>query len=240
MQNLRVVLVRPGHPGNLGSVARLAANFGVDDVVLVAPRCSLEHADARRMACNMSISILAHMRAVDTLSEALATCTYAVGFSRRQGDLRDSPVPLTDLPGLQTSGKLALVFGPEEGGLETDDLLLCSHTAAIPSHARMPSLNLSHAVGVILARLFEAHAVSTEQGLPNSPAKFVRKATLHEFEGLIGQLQATLEQASDVAPEACSRMGALMRRALQRAALDEREVQVFRGFLSRVQGKLLP
>ena len=44
--SLAVVLVEPAGPLNLGSVARLCANFGVDDLRLVAPRCDPADRDA--------------------------------------------------------------------------------------------------------------------------------------------------------------------------------------------------
>ena len=31
----RIVLVEPQHPGNIGAVARIMANFGIDDLALV-------------------------------------------------------------------------------------------------------------------------------------------------------------------------------------------------------------
>ena len=50
-------------------------------------------------------------------------------------------------------GTTALVFGREEGGLTEQELRLVSHACAIPSGRLQPSLNLSHAVAVILAEV---------------------------------------------------------------------------------------
>ncbi|GIL89509.1 hypothetical protein Vretimale_1925 [Volvox reticuliferus] len=48
----------------------------------------------------------------------------------------------------------ALVFGREESGLTETELRLCSHACAIPTGRLQPSMNLSHAVAVVLAELF--------------------------------------------------------------------------------------
>ena len=43
----------------------------------------------------------------------------------------------------------------EESGLTEAELALCSHSCAIPSGRRQPSLNLAAAVAVVLAQCFE-------------------------------------------------------------------------------------
>ena len=32
---MKIILVEPQHPGNVGAVARVMANFGIDDLALV-------------------------------------------------------------------------------------------------------------------------------------------------------------------------------------------------------------
>ena len=45
------MLVEPAGPLNIGSVARLCANFGVSELRLVAPRCDHLSEEAMLMAC---------------------------------------------------------------------------------------------------------------------------------------------------------------------------------------------
>lgn len=52
----------------------------------------------------------------------------------------------------------ALVFGREESGLLDSEVLLCSHICAIPTGQTFPSMNLSHAVAVVLSQLFQITA----------------------------------------------------------------------------------
>ena len=47
---IKIILVEPIGPINLGSVARLCENFGVDELRLVSPRCEPNHPEARKMA----------------------------------------------------------------------------------------------------------------------------------------------------------------------------------------------
>ncbi|GFR45206.1 hypothetical protein Agub_g6601, partial [Astrephomene gubernaculifera] len=48
----------------------------------------------------------------------------------------------------------ALVFGREESGLTEVELRQCSHACAVPTGRLQPSMNLSHAVAVVLGELF--------------------------------------------------------------------------------------
>ena len=53
------------------------------------------------------------------------------------------------------AGVTALVFGREESGLTEAELRLCAHACAIPTGRMQASMNLSHAVSVVLSGLFE-------------------------------------------------------------------------------------
>src|SRR5687767_12486920 len=76
---LRVVLVRPRNPDNVGAVARALKNFGVRDWVLVAPGVP-ELSDARKMAVHAE-DLLERVRIAGTLGEAVSDCAWIVGTS---------------------------------------------------------------------------------------------------------------------------------------------------------------
>lgn len=95
-------------------------------------------------------------------------CTAgSIGFTRRTGANRfvqpclgdllhsfpDAVPSLSSQPGRGSAGTVALVFGREESGLTEDEMRLMSHLCAIPSGRVHPSLNLSHAVTVVLAEV---------------------------------------------------------------------------------------
>lgn len=153
---LRVVLVETEYAGNLGSVARVMRNMGVEDLVLVRPKASKNEAAALRMAVHAG-GLLEKARVVSTLSEALADCVEAAATGARvEGPVREikKGFPRDIIPGLLAaagpdgSKKVALVFGPEPSGLTTSDVALCHHLIKIPSTVQYSSLNLAMAVGV--------------------------------------------------------------------------------------------
>ena len=47
--NLKVILVEPSGPLNVGSVARLCSNFEVDELRIVSPKCDVFSLEAKKM-----------------------------------------------------------------------------------------------------------------------------------------------------------------------------------------------
>ena len=83
LRNLSVVLARPAFAGNVGSVARAMSNFGVREGKVVAPRCDLNHVEARQFATGPDAVILATMTTEKNLPDAVASCATVIGLTRR-------------------------------------------------------------------------------------------------------------------------------------------------------------
>lgn len=164
MKRIRLVLVEPRSAANLAHCARVAANFGVQDVVVVNPACAwpaMGDEEARRIAsAGVTLSRLEAFTRADSLIDALADCEWAVAFTRREGARREADLTVGAMArdGLARGGRVALVFGNEEFGLSAADVALCRAVCRIPTdESGVGSMNLSHAVAVALARVFEAH-----------------------------------------------------------------------------------
>jgi tRNA/rRNA methyltransferase len=150
-----VVLVRPHFAGNLGSVARIMANFGFRDLVLVEPIVDPTAEEAIRMATH-GRPVLESARTVPTLRDALADCVATMASGGLIEGVERQTVtgtPEEKLPFLIEScpaGPTALVFGPEPHGLTTAEIGLCHGMIHMPTFADCPSINLSHAVAICL------------------------------------------------------------------------------------------
>ena len=152
-------------------VLRASGNFGVEEVHVVSPRCDVNEDTVSTVACASPTTLKVHT----TLQDALADSTVSLAFSRRKGRGRQVLPSLSaflDNQGLargKLAGlKLALVFGREESGLEADEIMMCSHTVEIPSAPSFPSLNLSHAVAVILGQLYEFQYTYQQSAVDNT------------------------------------------------------------------------
>ena len=84
---LRIILVEPQHPGNVGAVARVMANFGIDDLALVKG-CEITGDGFARSKSGRPI--LEKLQRFETMQEALADCDIAIAPSgiKPEGDKR--------------------------------------------------------------------------------------------------------------------------------------------------------
>ena len=149
---MRIVLVEPQHPGNIGAVARAMANFGLNDLAMVKG-CDL--ADESYARSKSGRPVLEKSKRYSTIEEAIADCDIAIGTSgiRPEGDKRWFRAPqdvkkINEI--IADRDKPALLFGRENHGLYREELALCEATITIPTNSNYPILNLSHAVGIVL------------------------------------------------------------------------------------------
>lgn len=157
MPQFRVVLVEPKAEGNVGSVARAMKNFGQQDLVLVKPPPLGDECRGRALH---AWDVAASARRVDTIEEALEGCDYVVGTTARvpepDASYLRNPIEAHELPARLrgVEGVVALLFGREDYGLYNREIELCDLLVTIPSSPLYRSLNLSHAVCVVLYELY--------------------------------------------------------------------------------------
>jgi TrmH family RNA methyltransferase len=229
---VRIVLIDPSHPGNIGSVARAMKNMGVTDLVLVRPR-SFPHAESNALAAGAD-DILANARVVSSVSEAVADCVFVAGTTSRPRSYywefttpRDVAGRLVALP---DDDRAALLFGSERYGLGTDDLQYCNVLVRIPANPEYCSLNLAMSVQLLTYEIFMAREQPhsrTQLELPLAPAGDVEHFYKH--------LNEVLNEI-----DFADRTGHLMerlRRLFNRAQMDRNELNIMRGILSAVQGR---
>ncbi|RLG13866.1 MAG: hypothetical protein DRN71_04040 [Candidatus Nanohalarchaeota archaeon] len=176
-----VVLVEPESDGNIGFVARVMKNFGVKDLVLVNPKAPLtDDVKAYSMHGYDVYEQSKRVRSVDCLGKF----DVVVGFSAKVGcgsGLLRHPVALKELSGVISGRNAALVFGRESNGLSNDELLMCDIISTIPAVLEYPTMNLSHAVCVVLYELAqEVYCVS-----PNGILRGTSERLLECFNGLV-------------------------------------------------------
>jgi tRNA/rRNA methyltransferase len=158
---VRIVLVRPRNPENLGAVARAMKNLGLEDWA-IAELGTHDFAAARRVAVHAE-ELLDRPRIARTLDEAVADCAWVVGTSARRvcGKRRLSPPEVAAEALARAPGRTAIVFGDERSGLTSAELDRCHDLSAIPTAPAQPSMNLAQAVVVYAWELRRA-ALATD------------------------------------------------------------------------------
>ena len=155
--NLKVILVEPNGPLNVGSVARLCGNFEVDELRIVSPKCDIFSLEAKKMALK-GHKFLENCKIFDDLQKAIFDCDLVLASSGRidinKNSFFGSSEDIFDWAlSFKKINNLAIIFGREDSGLTNDELLLANKTFNIPTSINNPSLNLSHAVSIALYEL---------------------------------------------------------------------------------------
>jgi tRNA/rRNA methyltransferase len=176
VREIVVVLVRSEGPMNVGSVARLCGNFGVS-LRLVGVDVDLTQRDALKMA-HPSEDILAAAPTYPTLQEALADVDVSLATSAKMSEAVQGPAfGAVEAKRFAVQGRLALVFGNERTGLSVDEAAQCTRTIRLPLTGPRDSLNLSHAVCMLLTIFAVAGDVPSD--LRQARASATTKSMLH-------------------------------------------------------------
>jgi tRNA/rRNA methyltransferase len=144
---IRLVLLRPRNPENLGAIARAMKNMGLSDWA-IAELGTHDFAAMRRVAVHAE-ELLDRPRLVRTLDEAVADCAWVVGTSSRRvrGKRHLAPEEVArEALARAGEGRTAIVFGDERSGLTNAEVLRCHDLSVVPTAAEQPSLNLAQAV----------------------------------------------------------------------------------------------
>jgi len=227
LSRIRVVLLRPSHPGNIGAAARAMKTMGLTQLRLVRPK-RFPHPEARAMASG-AFDLLESARACTSLEEALAGTAYSVALSARERELShpslDAHAAARELLRAARKDEVAVVFGNETAGLSNKDIMRCSALARIPANPEYPSLNLAQAVQVI------AYELRTAAAPPAAPTR-ARCATHEDIERLLAHLERSLWASGYLHPRAPRRLMDRLRRLFAKARLEKVEVNILRGMLA--------
>lgn len=233
--SIRVVLVDPNHPGNIGAVARAMKNMGLSELRLVRPK-AFPHAEATARASGAD-DVLDAARVHEEFADAIADCGFVVGTSARQRhltwDLVEPRECAQDIVSAAQVGHVAVVFGCEKYGLSNEDLARCHRLVTIPTATEYASLNLAMAVQVIAYELW----LAARPGAPPPPPPDVPFATAEEMVRLYEHFERVLEEIDFRDRTGGGHLMARIRRLFNRARLDQNEMNILRGILTAVQSR---
>lgn len=225
---VRVVLVAPQHPGNIGAAARAMKVMGLSDLALVTPK-HFPSAEATARASGAD-DVLASARVCATLDEAIGDCVLAIGTSARA---RHTEWPLLDgraaaakaIDQARAGQRVALVFGRERSGLTNDELDRCQLHLQLPTNPQYASLNLAAAVQVV------SYELRMAMGSAVAEPQVVESVTAGDMEGLYEHWAQVLEASGFLDPNEPKLLMRRLRRLFNRAAPDRIELNILRGAL---------
>ena len=238
-----VILDRPQMAENIGAVARVMANFGLETLRLVSPRDGWPQERAWATASGADW-VLDGVQVFDSVAAAVADLNTVFATTARPRETRQPVRTPREASRIlyddRASGlNIGLLFGAERAGLETTDIALCQGIVTIPIDPRHQSLNLAQAVAI---NAYEWRTLVLDAPPPNfregePPADGALALGMYEH----------LERELDAAgffhpPEKFRSMSQNLRVMLGRAAFSAQEVATFRGVitaLSKGRGRVL-
>ena len=158
LENIRIVLVDTDDSANIGSVCRAMKTMGINDLFIVSKK-NYDEKIIKYIALH-AYDIYEKASFHNNLEDALSDTVISFAATRRRGKKRKYSHFSTEYMIKRISeirnGRIAIVFGNEEHGLEDSQLKICSAAVSIPTSEKYPSLNLSHAVQIITFLLFSS------------------------------------------------------------------------------------
>ncbi len=223
MSEVYVVLVELKVPENIGFIARLAKNFGIEKLCLY--KCNVS--DESYSTAAHAKDLLENAIIVKDLFSFLSKMNLIVGTTGISGGeykyLRKplhTPEELTEIA--KHAGKVAVLFGREDYGLYNEELEICHAIVKVPTSEAYPVMNVSHAAAIILYFLSKAR-------LSTKPEKF---ATAGEIEVLIKNVVELLERVQ-YPRHRIRRTVVVLRRLLGRAKPRQHEILTINGIFRK-------
>jgi len=234
LENIRIVLVRTYHAGNIGSAIRAMKTMGLTELVLVNPR-DYPSEEANKMASSAE-DLLEHTKVVDSLYEAVNDCELVIACTARPRTF-DLPVlepeeSAVQLMKVASKKPVALVFGPERMGLHNDDIQLAHYRVTIPANPDYSSLNLASAVQIL------CYELRKQMDNPVEPEIARTFPSIEQKENFYVTLEQVLNDVEFVNKQHPGQLMLKLRRFFSRAEMDESELNILRGSLAAVQRKI--
>jgi tRNA/rRNA methyltransferase len=226
---IRVVLVKPLYDGNVGSTARVMKNFGFYDLALVNP-CQL--GDQAKAFAMHAWDIIENVSTYSTIPDAVGNSNLIIATTGNPGRRIEEHVRMPAYTPAEAkqllegrNGLVSLLFGSEDTGLSNEELKGCDIIMNIPTSSDYPSMNLSHAVAVVLYELSDIKA-----GNIGLAKRFDVDLMYDHFQEVLDEIDYPVHKKDKTM--------LMVRRILGRARLTAREVQTIRGLMRRIQYRL--
>jgi tRNA/rRNA methyltransferase len=240
-ERLRVVLVAPRNPLNIGAAARAMSNFGFLHLRVVNP---FELAFREARSAVGAEPLLARAGEFKTLAEAVADCSLVVGttaLNRRepQHPARKLQQGARLIRKRLTGSRVALLFGSEKRGLSNEDLSHCHWLLHIPTREAHRSMNLGQAVAVCLYELARDPKSVTKPEKPVAAAAAeLERLTTTLFDALYASGYVKTDPKSKTVPQSPALATEKIRRLVRRLNLSVEDAELFLGILRQILWKL--
>jgi tRNA (cytidine32/uridine32-2'-O)-methyltransferase len=250
LDNIRFVLMGTTHSGNIGAAARAMKTMGIHDLALVKPE-DFPSAQATSRASGAD-DLLFNAPICESIDEAIKPCKLIMGTTARK---RHLDIPVIDarqaakiLLKESQVNKVALVFGKERYGMTNEEVERCHYLVRLPTVEDFSSLNLASAIQVLAyeCRMAELDAQTLNtQNLDNENNQQIDMTVVEtdyvdaeKMESFYQHYFAVMEKALYLRFEGHDSIKTKIRIMYNRMRPKKHEIDILRGFLSKLEKKL--
>jgi TrmH family RNA methyltransferase len=227
---VKVVLVEPEKSGNVGAVARVMANFGFKDLILIDPKCKHMCQTARNRAKHAQKVLKSTKTRTWKYLKKNYTLVATTAQLGTDYNIPRSPISPSQLSQLIADKKIrkdvAVVFGRESSGLSNEEILECDFVVTIPADKKYPVLNLSHSIAIILYELSKQK--------PGKTGEHIVFASKKEKEQLMKLLKKVLSKMKFATPAKKQTQIKVWKRMIGKSFLTKREAFALMGFFKKL------
>ena len=235
--NLKIILVEPSGPLNVGSIARLCKNFKVNQLRIVSPRCDIFSLETTKMALK-GVSYINNCKIYKTLKQAILDCDLVIATCGRIDNSKGTNIESLEKVSnwiriFKKINNLAIVFGREDKGLTNKELLLAQKIITINTDENYPSLNLSHSVSIILYELTKF----SEQDNKKNKKSFVLASSAQIDECFI-EIEEFLLKVGYLLPHTSNAKISKFKSYILRGETSKDELNIIRGIIHQTKWAL--
>ena len=242
LQGLEIVLVKTRFPENIGMAARACVNMGCPTLRLVDPE-RWDREKARPLATPKGQNLLDAVEVHENVEQAVAPCSLVFGTTARTGGWRQALLSPEQAAreaavAMANGERVSLVFGPEDRGLNNDEIMHCHRLVTIPTDPAASSLNLAQAVLLLSYACANAVRALQHGERPADTPRSGRVATAAEQERLMESLKDMLLRLDYLHGDNPDYFLMPWRRLFSRAGLLRHEYDALMGVCRQVRHKL--
>ncbi len=229
---LSVVLIEPKNSGNVGAIARVMKNFSFSDLIIIDCKCDHLSQTARNRAKHANDVLKnARLREKSYLKnfDYLVATTAILGTDYNIPRSPVTPGQLAEkLEQLDGKKKIGLLIGRESSGLTNQEILGSDFVVTIPASPHYKTLNISHAVAVILYELFKKSDKKKSNDHIVIASKKEKEVILKIISSLLDRIHFSTEEKKETQKK-------VWRRLIGKSFLTKREAFALIGFLRKFE-----
>ena len=231
--NIKIILVEPSGPLNIGSIARLCSNFNVDQLRIVSPKCDIYSLETKKMALK-GIKFIKESNIYESLIDSISDCDLVLATCGRidyQKEFEQDSLEnvSTWIRNFKKVKNLAILFGREDRGLTNRELLMAHKVFTINTYKNFPSLNLSHAVSIVLYEL--SKITKAENILKKKDLDF---ATSKQIEDSFLEIEKLLLKTGYALPHTLNARISKFKKYIHRSETSKHELDILRGIVHQI------